>query len=44
MKTLVTYFSASGETKKLSTTLAGVANGDLLEIKPEQLYSTEKIK
>lgn len=39
MKTLVAYFSASGETKKLATTLAGVVSGDLFEIRPETPYS-----
>lgn len=39
MKTLVAYFSASGETKKLAMTLADVVNGDLFEIKPETPYT-----
>lgn len=38
MKTLVAYFSASGETKKLAMTLTDVVNGDLFEIKPETPY------
>ena len=29
MKTLVAYFSASGQTAKLAKTLAGVTGGDL---------------
>ena len=32
MKTLVAYFSASGQTAKLAKTLAGVTGGDLFEI------------
>lgn len=38
-KTLVAYFSASGETAKLAKTLAGVADGDLFEICPETAYT-----
>ena len=32
MKTLVAYFSASGQTAKLAKTLAGVTGGDLFSI------------
>lgn len=39
MKTLVAYFSASGETKKLATTLAGVVSGSLFEIVPATPYT-----
>ncbi len=39
MKTLVTYFSASGVTRQVATQLAEVANADLYEIVPEQLYT-----
>ena len=39
MKTLVAYFSASGVTKQVATQLAEVANADLYEIEPEQLYT-----
>lgn len=39
MKTLIAYFSASGETKKLAMTLADVVNGDLFEIRPKVLYT-----
>lgn len=35
MKTLVAYFSASGQTANLAKTLAGVTGGDLFEIAPE---------
>lgn len=39
MKTLVAFFSASGETKKLALTLASVVNGALYQIKPETDYA-----
>ena len=39
MKTLVTYFSASGVTRQVATQLAEVANADLYEIVPERLYT-----
>lgn len=39
MKTLVAYFSASGETKKLASTLANIVGGDLFEIRPEMPYT-----
>ena len=39
MKTLVAYFSASGVTRQVATQLAEVANADLYEIVPEQLYT-----
>jgi len=38
-KALVAYFSASGETKKLSEKLAGAIGADLFEIVPEQIYT-----
>ena len=38
MKTLVAYFSASGQTAKLAKTLASVTGGDLFEIAPETAY------
>lgn len=38
-KILVTYFSASGVTEKAAKKLAAVANADLFEIKPVQLYT-----
>ena len=34
-KILVAYFSASGETKRLAKTIAGVTGGDLFEIAPQ---------
>ncbi len=39
MKTLIAYFSASGETKKLAHTLVDIVKGDLFEIKPETSYT-----
>ena len=39
-KTLVAYFSASGQTEKLANTLAKVLGADLHEIKPEQPYTS----
>lgn len=39
MKTLVAYFSASGETARLAQTLAQAARADLYEIRPAQPYT-----
>lgn len=39
MKTLVAFFSASGETEKLAKTLASVVDGTLYQIKPETEYT-----
>ena len=38
-KTLVAYFSASGQTARLAKTLAKVVNGDCYEMRPEQAYT-----
>ena len=38
-QTLVTYFSASGVTKKVAEKLAEAAGADLFEIKPEVAYT-----
>lgn len=38
-KTLVAFFSASGQTAHLATTIAQVTGGDLFEIEPVQPYS-----
>lgn len=38
-KTLIAYFSASGETARLAETLAAVTGGDLYEIEPAQPYT-----
>lgn len=39
MKKLVAYFSASGVTKAAAERLAGAANADLFEIRPETPYT-----
>ena len=39
MKTLVTYFSASGVTANVAKALADATGSDLFEIRPEQPYS-----
>lgn len=39
MQALVTYFSASGVTRKLAEKLAGALGADLFEIRPEIPYS-----
>ena len=39
MKVLVTYFSASGETKKLAENIARIRNWDLVEIEPKVKYT-----
>ena len=38
-KTLIAYFSASGETARLAKTIASVTGGDLFEIRPETAYT-----
>ena len=38
-KTLVAYFSASGETARLARTIADVTGGALFEIAPETAYT-----
>lgn len=38
-KSLVAYFSASGVTERLAENLAGVVDGDLFEIVPEEPYT-----
>lgn len=40
MKTLVAYFSASGETARLAKTLAQTAGADLYAIVPERAYTS----
>ena len=39
-RTLVAYFSASGETSRLAKTVAEVTGSDLFEIKPEVAYTS----
>ena len=42
-KTLVAYFSASGNTEKIAKKLASVTGADLFEIVPEELYTKEDL-
>ena len=42
-KVLVTYFSASGETKKVAEMLANTINADIFEIKPKIPYTAEDL-
>lgn len=42
-KTLVTYFSASGVTKKVASEVAAVIGADLYEIKPKVPYTKEDL-
>jgi len=42
-KALVAYFSASGITKKLASSLATAIGADLFEIEPEQKYTDEDL-
>ena len=42
-KILVSYFSASGNTKKVAEKLATAINGDLFEIAPKERYSSEDL-
>lgn len=39
MKTLITYFSASGTTKSIAEKLAKTIQGDLFEIEPKEKYT-----
>lgn len=39
-RVLVAYFSASGVTKGVAETIAQTLNGDLYEIRPEQIYTS----
>ena len=42
-KILVAYFSATGNTKAVASTLATAINADLFEIVPEQPYTSEDL-
>lgn len=42
-KTLVVYFSATGNTRRLAETAAKALNADLFEIKPEQPYTSQDL-
>ncbi|MBQ3408547.1 MAG: flavodoxin [Clostridia bacterium] len=43
-KILVTYFSATGATKRLAEKIAGILYADIFEIKPEITYTEEDLK
>lgn len=43
-KILVTYFSATGATKRLAEKIAGVLGADIFEIEPEIKYTNEDLK
>ncbi len=43
-KMLVSYFSATGATKRLAEKIAGVLNADLFEIEPEVKYTTQDLQ
>ena len=40
---LISYFSASGATKKVASSIANAVNGDLFEIEPMQKYTKEDL-
>lgn len=42
-KILVSYFSASGTTKRVAEKVANAVNGDLFEIEPREKYSDEDL-
>lgn len=42
-KVLVSYFSASGNTKKVASKIATAVNGDLFEIEPKEKYTSEDL-
>ena len=39
MKTLITYFSASGTTRRVAEKIATIINADLFEIEPKETYT-----
>lgn len=43
-KVLVSYFSATGATKRLAEKIAGVLHADIFEIQPEIKYTPEDIR
>ena len=43
-KILVSYFSATGATKRLAQKIAGVLDADIFEIEPEIKYTKEDLK
>lgn len=42
-KTLITYFSASGTTKKAAERIANIINADIFEIEPVEIYTKEDL-
>ena len=42
-KILVSYFSASGNTKRVAEKVASTLNGDLFEIEPKEKYTKEDL-
>ena len=42
-KTLVVYFSATGNTREIAEYIASATDGDLFEIIPEKIYSSEDL-
>lgn len=42
-KTLVVYFSATGTTKNVANKLANMANADICEIVPQQIYTDDDL-
>lgn len=42
-KVLVSYFSASGRTRRVAEELATITNGDLFEIEPVEKYSNDDL-
>ena len=42
-KVLVSYFSASGNTKNVASKFATAVNGDLFEIEPKEKYTSEDL-
>ncbi len=43
MKSIVTYFSATGSTKRLAENLAKAVDADIFEIVPEKSYSSQDL-
>ena len=43
-KILVSYFSATGATKRLAQKIAGVLDADIFEIEPEVKYTNEDLR
>ena len=42
-KILVTYFSASGVTRRVAQVMAPIVNGDIFEIEPQEKYTKEDL-